>query len=98
MYKPGRLHPRFGLQRRSSGVVVCPKLEELVLVLPSDRETLNIKNVIDLAVARVSSGAKLRTIKIASMHDKLDLVDVLELRKHVWQVEHCPWVDVANEG
>ena len=69
-----------------SGVVVCPKLEKLVLVFRLNRGTLDIKNVIDMAAARASRGAKLRTVRIVSGQNELDLVDVLELGKHVWRV------------
>jgi hypothetical protein len=81
----------------SSGFVVCPRLEELVLVLHLKGETLDIKNVIEMAAARASSGVKLRTVGIVSGQDELDLVDVLELGKHVWEVEHGPGVDVVDE-
>jgi hypothetical protein len=87
------LDPNIG----ASGVVVCPKLEELVLVFRIDGETLGIKNIIDMAAARASRGAKLRTVGIVSGRDELDPVDVLELGKHVWGVEHDPRVDVVNE-
>ena len=48
----------------SSGVVVCPELEELVLELRPDTETLDFKNVADMAAARASRGAKLKSVRI----------------------------------
>jgi hypothetical protein len=80
----------------SSGVVVCPKLEELVLVLRRDGETLNINNVIGMAAARASRGAKLESVRIIS-DDKSMQIDALELEKHASHVECGPWVGVANE-
>ena len=80
----------------SSGIVVCPKLEELVLVLRLDGETLDIENVIGMAASRASRGAKLKSIRIVS-HDESIRINVLELRKHVSHVECGPEVGVANE-
>ena len=51
----------------SSGVVVCPELEELVLVLRVNGETLDIKNVIEMAAARASRGAKLKSVRIVDL-------------------------------
>jgi len=47
-----------------SGVLVCPKLEELVLRI--DGQTFDIIYVIIMAAARASRGAKLKSVKIAS--------------------------------
>jgi hypothetical protein len=79
-----------------SGIVVCPKLEELVLVLRRDGETLDINNVIAMAAARASRGAKLESIRIIS-HDEHVRIDTLELEKHASHVECGPGVGVANE-
>jgi hypothetical protein len=86
------LDPNIG----SSGIVVCPKLEELVLVLRLDGETLDIKNVIEMAASRASRGAKLKSIRIVSRDESIR-INVLELRKHVSHVECGPEVGVANE-
>ena len=80
----------------SSGVVVCTKLEELVVVLCPDGETLEIKNVIEMAAARASREAKLKSVKIISQDESVQ-IDVLELRKHVSHVECAPEDDTVND-
>ena len=80
----------------ASGAVPCPKLEEIILVSRTDAEDIDIKSMTKIAAARASRGAKLRTIRIAGGKDKLDLGDVLELRKHVSNVECGPVVDVVD--
>jgi len=82
----------------TSGVVPCPELEEIVLVPRTDTEEIDVKSMIKIAAARASRGAKLRTIRIAGGEDKLNLGDVLELRKHVSNVECGPVVDVVDSG
>jgi len=74
-----------------SEVVVCPKLEELVLVLQPQRRMSDITSVIEMVEARASRGGKLRTFRIVGGRDTAD-VDVSELRKHVWNVEYGPRV------
>jgi len=77
-----------------SGDVVCPKLGKLVI---EHREALYIKDVIGMAAARASIGAKLKSVKIVSwgrtVHSQLD---VLELEKHVLHVECGGKVDAAG--
>ena len=81
-----------------SGVVACPKLEGLILVLRQNRETLDIKSVIKMAEARASRGAKLKSVRIVT-HDESMQIDALELREHVLYVECGPEDDdVANGG
>jgi len=70
----------------SSEAVVCPKLEELDLVLHSHETMAHITSVIEMAAARASRGEKLRTVRILGGCDAADL-DVSELMKHVWNVE-----------
>ena len=77
----------------TSGVVVCPKLEEIVVVLDSDTEEIDVESTTEIAAARASRGAKLRTLKIVG---KLNLGDVLELKKHVSNVECDLVVDVIE--
>jgi len=75
----------------SSEVMVCPKLEELVLVL-HPRETMSrITSFIEMAAARALRGGKLRTARIVDERGTADL-DVSELSRHVWNVEYCPGV------
>ena len=82
---------------RLSGVMACPKLEELVLVLRLDGETLNIRNVIEMAAARALRGAKLKSVRIVSPDESMQ-TDALELGKHALHVECGPQVGVANDG
>jgi len=85
-----------GSNTGSSVVVACPKLEEIVLVPRTDTEGINIESVTKIAAARASRGTKLRTVRIVGGKDKLDPGDVLELRKHVLNVEYDPVVDVVD--
>ena len=55
------LHPT-----TSSEDMVCPKLEELILVLRTGGEVVDIKDVIRMAVARASRGAELKSVRIIS--------------------------------
>ena len=75
----------------SSEVVVCPKLEEIILVLYVYEGTFDISSVIEMAAARALRGKKLRTIRIIDGREGADL-DVSELRRHVWNVEYGPGV------
>jgi len=75
----------------SSEVVVCPRLEELVLVLHPHETMSHITSVTQMAEARASRGEKLRTVKIVGGRNAANF-DVSELRKHVWNVEYGPGV------
>jgi hypothetical protein len=77
-----------------SGVVVCPKLEDLWIQLYE--ETLDLKDVIGMAVARASRGAKLKSITIHQ--DNYVRTDVLELRKHVLHVDCGPEFKIDDDG
>ena len=79
----------------SRGFVICPKLEELVLILRQNRETLNIQSVTSMAAARASRGAKLGSVRIVT-HDKSMQIDALELREHVSHVECGPGAGVTD--
>jgi len=75
------LHPGMSL----SGAVVCPELEELVIM---HGWAFNIKNVVAVAAARASRGAKLKFVKIVHRHTTIySQPDVLELKEHVLHVE-----------
>ena len=87
----GALHP----DTSSSRALVCPELEELVLRI--DREPFCIDDVIIMAAARASRGAKLKSVRIASQNG-FSRADVLELKKHVLHVECGPEVYVASDG
>lgn len=69
----------------SSEVVVCPKLEELILESPDG--VFDIKSVTKMAAARASRGKKLRTVKLVDRQGELDPKVILELKKHVSYVE-----------
>ena len=77
-----------------SGVVVCPKLEELVI---EHREMFDIRSVTGTAAARASKGVGFKIVRIVPwrkvVHPQLD---VLELEKYVRHVE-CE-VDKAADG
>jgi hypothetical protein len=60
-----------------------------------DVEELDIQAVAEMAAARASRGAKLRTVEDQA---GLGLVDSLELRKHVLHVEYVPVVDVYDDA
>ena len=81
------LHPSM-----SSNVVACPKLEELILVLRT-HETLEIKDVMEMAAARASRGAKFRSVRIVGSNEVIQ-IDSLELKKHVLHVECGPDVGI----
>jgi len=66
--------------------VVCPKLEELVLVLHPHETMSHITSVIGMAAARALRGEKLRTVRIVGRRGATTF-DVSELRKHVYNVE-----------
>jgi len=77
------LHP----STRSSEVLVCPNLEELVLH-NSGEEAFNMDDVIGMAEARASRGRKLRVVGVVGGVNEPDPKDVLELGKHVGRVEY----------
>jgi len=87
------LHP----SASSPDVVVCPKLEELVLILCDDGEVFKMKGVVGMAEARASRGKKLETVRIVDGRDEPDPDGVLELRKHVGHVEYGPWVGAVDD-
>jgi len=70
----------------SSEVVVCPKLEEFILILLFEG-MFDTTSVVEMAAARASRGKRLRTIRIIDGRGGVDL-DVSELRKYVWNVEY----------
>ena len=92
----GRMSPEFLIRAlqpstNSSEVMVCPKLEEFVLVfypLSFWRDQSNITSIAEMAAARASRGGKLKTVKIFHRRGTANL-DVSELRKHVWNVEYA---------
>ena len=92
---PGRSFPStpiHALEPCSSEAVVCPKLEELVLMPhPHERMSRIIVGVTEMAAARASRGEKLRTFRIVGGLDAVDF-DMSELGKYVCNVEYGPIV------
>ena len=74
----------------SSGVVVCPKLEELVI--SQYGEPLDTQDVIEMAAARASRGVKLKSVWIDTPFESVQ-TDALELKRHVLHVKCGPEVD-----
>jgi len=83
--------PIYALDPCSSEVMVCPKLEELVLVPYHRRMSHIIVRITEMAAARASRGEKLRTFRIVGGPEEVNL-DVSELRKYVCNVEYGPMV------
>ena len=79
------LHPGMS----SLGTVVCPQLEELHIELMG--ETLDLKDVIGMAAARASKGAKFKSVRI--VQSRYTRTDVLELKKYVLHVDCGPEFD-----
>jgi len=82
----------------SSGALLCPKLEEIVLVFPYDSGgDMNpvIERVIEMAAVRESRGMKLKLLRIAGL-DKLMPIEEWKLKKHVLQVECSPGIEIAQ--
>ena len=78
----------------SSEVMVCPKLEEFVLVLYPFYFGLGLSEIlgtIEMAEARASRGGKLKTVRIFDRRVSTANLDVSELRKHVWNVEYLEY-------
>jgi len=78
----------YALEPYSSEVVVCPKLEEFVLMSHPYKK---IVGVIEMAEARASRGEKLRTLRIVGGLDMVNL-DMSELGRYVCNVECGPMV------
>jgi len=80
------LHPSMS----SSGAVICPELEELIIELDFS-EVIDIGKVAEIMAAKASRGVKLGTIRIVRGYRGVHIQpDVSELEKHVSHVE-SPW-------
>ena len=77
-----------------SKIVILPKLEEFSFIPYTYMEVFDIGTVIEMAAARASRGAELRTVRIVDKVWELDPEDASELRKHVLHVEYSP--DLVN--
>ena len=68
-----------------SGVVVCPRLEMLII---EHDGTFDIKDVVEMTAARASAGAKLKTVRIFPLPKTASSrLDLSELKEHVLHVE-----------
>ena len=75
------LHPDIS----SSGAVVCPKLETLVIECGWE---FDINDVVGTTAARASRGAKLKNVRIVPFHKIINSrLDVFVLKKHTLRVE-----------
>jgi hypothetical protein len=77
-----------------SGDVVCPELEELVIAV--DDWAGYMKSVIEVMAARASRGLKLKSVRIFAKNQPAR-TDVLELEKHVSDVECGPEADETDD-
>jgi hypothetical protein len=71
--------------RGSSDVLICPKLEKLVLPI----KEFDGQGLMDMVAERALRGAKLGSLEITSRTKPVPMV-ALELRKHVSRVVHRP--------
>jgi len=88
---PGTLIHALRPPKNSSEVMVCPKLEEFVLVIcpfPFGRDQSDITSIAEMAAARASRGGKVKTVRMFHRRGTPD-PDVSELRKHAWNVEYA---------
>jgi len=77
------------------GAVVCPKLEELVI---KHLRELDIREVVGMAAARSSRGAKLKLIKTSwDKASSYSESDILELQKYILRVECSPTDDGGSD-
>jgi hypothetical protein len=68
----------------SSNVLVCPRLEKLVVCIDGDDES-HVRSMIDMAAARARRGVGLKSIRIVGQEE---LESMAELRNHVSHVEY----------
>ena len=76
----------------SSGVLVCPKLEEIII---EHRGEFDIESILRVAAARASRGAKLKLVRIVTRGGVAE-IDASELKKHVLHVECSHKVDIKG--
>ena len=82
----------------SPEVTVCPKLEELVLILRDGREEgIDIKWITEMAEARASRGKKLKAVRITDSWNTPNPEDMLELGKHVGHVKYAPYAGESTD-
>ena len=79
------------------GVVVCPKLEEIVIL---ERGLFNFEHAMGaMAASRALRGAKLKAVRIIDSRPDREPgpAGALELRKHVCHVEFGPVRSAKND-
>ena len=76
-------------QKNPSNLVICPKLEELVLYI-EERTEFYITDMLCMVKERVARGAKLSSITIVGLRvgELAPEKEVLQLREHVTQVDY----------
>jgi len=79
-----------------SGVVICPKLEELVLVPRFNEELRDIEGLVGMVATRASRAAKLKSVRIHTRGRAVQF-NASGLEKHVLHVERGPGVTVADD-
>lgn len=86
----------------SSGLVLCPKLEELTLYI-EDRNVFHVPELVSMVQERALRGAELRSITIVGLGELLSGKEVFKLRDHVARVEYRfeevppKWDDVPED-
>jgi len=90
-------------EKNTSGLVLCPNLEELVLYIKL-RDQFHIGELVSMAKKRASRGAKLSSITIVGLGELAPGKEVFKLREHVTHVEYrvddAPpdWDDLSDES
>ena len=74
--------------KNTSNIVVCPKLEDLVLFFQGLQEESCIDELLEMAKGRASRGAKLSTIVIICPRELIPTEKVSDLRRYVSCVEY----------
>ena len=86
----------------SSGLVLCPELEELTLYI-EDRNVFHVPELVSMVQERALRGAELRSITIVGLGELLSGKEVFKLRDHVARVEYRfeevppKWDDVPED-
>ena len=74
--------------RNTPNVVVCPKLEELILYVQEGREESCIDGLLEMVKERTSRGVELSTIVVVCRRELIPVEKAFGLRKYVEHVEY----------
>ena len=74
-------------EKNSSGLVLCPDLEEIILYIKS-RDHFHIGHLLSMAKKRSVRGAKLSSINIVGLNKLVPAKEVFGLREHVTHVDY----------